>query len=1807
MAKEIDIKGIVHNLSRNEMVDGMCEDIVNLRFKDGSWRPTSDGRKVFSMKNHSNIPAIDVEYSHIFVHANVYHHVLGVRSGSLYWFADIDYSSNADGVFVPLTNAIKITSVTVNNTNSNFYICQTGHLLTIIDDAGGFEYALFNEKTDQYKVLGVDENGGRFSSNLYPFGGVHFNLDTSVSDNHTVKVESEGGDMRVDGEYDWNTKKTSDCYMYPDQFHNNMITAFGMADEKNIFTRPFMAMVAVKLYDGSYAFASQPVLLWPYQRYAMNDAMPNTDRTSYSDSTPTKKHVAYMDYRNLNDNYRNPYWLGAYIESNNEGSDNNFYPNMFWNGQIQRYSGRTEKNQLRFPSYSSYAHGRPNNQTKSSQSNIYTFVRGADILLNIENIDIIKSNSDLFTGIGIFITPQVQYLNTSDKGIICRYSHRMSTNGWGKYWYEENLSYCPLRRNYDDIKYDLENSSFFLLREYTIDELESLNKQIKVDLSSDKYKNVLKNIAQQQQFTSEATERKSYIPKVAYSYNQRLHIANYTSSMYNGHPYATVNRQNYCLAPNVNDNAFALPNVEWLRETQSNIYQNPNTQKDVNRYDFISIEDGENFVTQAETDTILSKVKNFVCIKTHIKTEEGSIVNRLVKSYDPSKSPETYNYVEDFPALLTYPDARAEKIEILITVVKKKTNGKIYAVQYKTINPIELKSLTYLNVAFYMSSNLQPIKLEDTSIFEKHETEINSQTTSLYWSTEDSDWSDVRASETQPNCMKVSSTQNPFIFPYENTYKIGATEILALCSNAVAVGTGQTGSAPLYVFCKDGLYACFVDTSGQMAYPNARILARDVINQYNRAVPVDKGVVFTTDRGLMCIAGEQVEEIGMLAEGDFAKFYDTTSIDYTKIAHNAYILNTLASLSPSSINTQEFKEYLKGAIVNYNHNEFELMVSNPNKSYTWIMDKHGNWSRRDYKAKEYINNYPTSYRLGEDGVLYQVDKDSDGNNGVFMMTNVIKLDTLGFKQLKRAVARGHFKQNQHTTTEKTYIPKSLDSTETKSVNGEIEGLSETSEYLTYTYNIDEEVLDTKTITASANKDHTIKMSFDGQHLEILCGELISNVWSQECTIDSSKKSDVGIAFVLFRSNGDEAWRKEYHSVPLKSNIDNGLEINIPVIDEIINVEPNQTYTLKLIVCKSVVYLKSIYGLVGSLDKGEMVLSASLDGSLNGADIIKPATRIIDESDTDTLIGIGSSGQTISNLIYQSVPLTLNVNDGSNQNGAVELLSNGYIHVKGDSLFELEISGDQPLVVELHTNGEIDLVQNSFTHDDSTFYTTKKPTAGLYLVSQNGNIKHLLAESYNNVMYYNDPGETPCDDFLYWKFDNFTYYGWLESGTYRLEFRTYVCFEFEEHPVYNHKLTFEHNSGNVPMSLRVTSYFNNEGELDEDDTNHIQIGNATESIVEEDESSSGEVEWGEVAKELPVEEVEDIIDGTTVIGKKYHIQCELSMPIIEFTGGDIEQTGENIFTIPEKYNYVKCGDDTGDASGFFVGIQAYNSMLSPSVRTKMINNANAPTRFNSCIFKILTSGGEVVYQSEADRKRYLTEYGCGRKETDRANEVISETTPISGWEDIAEPDSPYLIARIPFDFNDPSFYGEGLILEPGRYKCVLEIDAEISIKSTDDYSKGIESNGKGFYLMPQDDIDEIPSEFEGYNGGYIDTINVQFAQLPEEDDTDYVLTIDEIDSLDSIHSVYTPAHWQDGVTHTYESHLGFYVFGSYDGRKWGLLGGNEKRGEYNDIGALIERSDCKYFRIVLAGQIDKESRFDFMEIEGDQSILSNKIR
>lgn len=1023
--KAIEIKGIVRNATKIGVQDGQAEDLINLRFMDGSWRASGDGRMIenFTMGQGSVL-----QYTQLYVHTNVYHHLLGVNNGTLYWFAEIDN----DGVtFYPLDNTtdrsdwpedkqdLPTERKALTTVVGDVWITQNGHLLTVIDESDDFEHFVFKTGEDKYIEVNMDVNGTSESRKLFPFGQVHFNWHSDLSilfrDRNTtggandIFSEAEKNDIKLHRHLSF---RQIDSSTSSETYKNNLIAEQGELRGINVFTGAMLVCAAIRLYDGSYLYASNPVLIYPRQQAFDKEIVFIRDQVS---DTFTKQNFhelqRYNTYvnqkyddtsRELDEQYGDGFIRQLWYTINEDESEiglNNakIYPRL---QQETILFGATTK--YFFDSINAYGQKIKYEDNKedllppvfeinevlleSSSPNNYVATAGYDLVFSLKDDDVLMRNKDIFTHLCIFVTPETD---------VARIRENMPFT---------NLLISP--RKQEDIIHDLVHSPMFLLKEYKIADLPKVKKDLIVDLTKKEDEGILDhdNIVQRPQLPTEAFPRTNYLPKESYNYNNRLHIANYKSYPFFGYPIDLFHLHNHSVK--VQDGAWFPADADGQRVL-------PNIADNNDAY----LQYTKNQVDITNQPSLIHAAAPFFLIRVYIETQHGDqVVCRYIPAYDPTTPVNgRVDFVEDLNPLLTYPDARAYKMEIsyFYSITEDVQQNPVW-VYYS--NHFKLTPHPYLNIAYYFKPDLKPISLwydinhpidfvnptaEDMKEFVKNQ----------------------NAEEYFPNGLKVSKTDNPMFFPVENTYQVGSAEILALMSNTIAVGTGQTGDAPLYVFCKDGVYALYVDSSGQMAYPNARILARDVCNNPRSVTPIDAGVVFSTDRGLMMIAGEQVQEIGAPAEGDVVQFWNAGSVDYSKIATAS--MQQIAGLPSELCSTTDFLTYLqdkgtsgKAAIINYNHNMRELMVSNPNYPYSYVLDREGNWSRRDYTASQYVNNYPTSYRVDAQGHFYKVDDEGDANtslehrkeadNKIFYLSNVIKLDSIGFKQAYRFVVRGYF-------------------------------------------------------------------------------------------------------------------------------------------------------------------------------------------------------------------------------------------------------------------------------------------------------------------------------------------------------------------------------------------------------------------------------------------------------------------------------------------------------------------------------------------------------------------------------------------------------------------------------------------------------------------------------------------------------------------------------------------------------------------------------------------------------------------------------
>lgn len=957
--KFIEQKGIVHNATTLGSIDGQSEDLVNLRFKDGSWRSAGHGEKIYELPD---------DYEQIYIHTNIYRHVLGVLNGKLWWFADIDTDGNFSN-----REPVEICSV-----QGNIQISQTGHLITVIDDNSTY-YILFLTEKSNYQLFNTDFNGKQTDTSLLPFVNISFRVTPKVENDEYRYIMFHDGKRLFDSE-------TLDDSARKEEGKAGYLKVRDRLRQENSFVEPFMVCCAAKLYSGDYIFMSNPTLLVPSALSNRHVPIEGITLDSWQFDEPevecfvgsTEHPKVFMPFTGMSGHGV----VDAFEIKRDFGDGVGEYAlHPQSKGRIVCLSIDTSNpsaaiKETSMPTLSDFR-----GTAKASQSLYPVFqnnVFGIMTKLQIKiNEDVLSNYKDLVQSLCVFITKESEIFDYADMLISGRSStdiQKIYDKSGDQYDISVQLSglrVFPSNRNNSKIIEDLVESLFFKVSEISISEITSGTwKDVKIE------EGILSNLEQQEILNIEASDLKSYRPKYSFSYNGRLHIANYVSEMFHGFPL----------------NYFFARQQEGQFEVS---------------YKFATSSIGTDLQSAFDNyNTLVNEIKDLTIsyyIKTYIESSEG--VSEVVR-YTPIKEIGSFvgqtlivgvgEGVYDLNPIISYPDSRAKSMEIYVTLSYIDAQGTIHKESY--LNTFNLTSSLNYNYSYYINPSLKPIKITTKNLDEVKSLPEEKNTTEYF-----------------PNGLKVSAVDNPLFFPVETTYQVGSSEIVAMAANTKAVGTGQTGAAPLYVFSKDGLYAMFVDGSGQIAYSSARPIARDVCNNPN-VTPIDEGVVFTTDRGIMNIAGENVVEIGQPLEGDFMDFSNSDDISYIKIAANAFSNPKLGNMT--QFTDTDFLTFLKDSIVAYNHNERELVVSNPNKDYTFILDRQGNWSRRNHSSDQYINNYPKTYRRkGRD--IFDIDKDPTETQNVFLLSRPLKLGNINFKQGHRFVARGFF------DTKKTFYYQDL--------------------------------------------------------------------------------------------------------------------------------------------------------------------------------------------------------------------------------------------------------------------------------------------------------------------------------------------------------------------------------------------------------------------------------------------------------------------------------------------------------------------------------------------------------------------------------------------------------------------------------------------------------------------------------------------------------------------------------------------------------------------------------------------------------------
>lgn len=344
--------------------------------------------------------------------------------------------------------------------------------------------------------------------------------------------------------------------------------------------------------------------------------------------------------------------------------------------------------------------------------------------------------------------------------------------------------------------------------------------------------------------------------------------------------------------------------------------------------------------------------------ETYIKTEAGTSI--VVRDQDLSDG-ENLLLLSPY---ITYPDSRAYKMGITI-IYESEGTRYLYSAKF------DLKPHDFLNLSYYLpTGEINPITISGTVITEIPETPQSSNNI-----------------EPTPNKLKVSDTDNPFIFPVEQTYTVGNGKIIGLAAATPALSQGQYGQFPLYVFTDEGIYMLQVG-AGEVIYTNCFPVSRDICDNPDSIISLDNAVAFTSDRKLFVLSGYSAKSISDSLEAD-------------------YIPN------PAKIYMEGIENVLIEPLLAYNYPFGELIIKHKESHIAFVYDLQRKiWRQREINANYFIPSYPVCYAISDNEEVYDLSQESNQLQNVTICTAPITLGIPGFKKIERSILRmfagGHF-------------------------------------------------------------------------------------------------------------------------------------------------------------------------------------------------------------------------------------------------------------------------------------------------------------------------------------------------------------------------------------------------------------------------------------------------------------------------------------------------------------------------------------------------------------------------------------------------------------------------------------------------------------------------------------------------------------------------------------------------------------------------------------------------------------------------------
>lgn len=248
------------------------------------------------------------------------------------------------------------------------------------------------------------------------------------------------------------------------------------------------------------------------------------------------------------------------------------------------------------------------------------------------------------------------------------------------------------------------------------------------------------------------------------------------------------------------------------------------------------------------------------------------------------------------------------------------------------------------------------------------------------------------------NRAQFSELNNALIFPPEFSYRVGNRRIFDAAGQIQELSPGQFGQFPFTVFNEDGIYS-LEHQSTDTLFSTVNAISYEIAARPNIAISTNIGVVFLTDKDVKVLLGKEVRNLS-----ESIQLQPSTRIqqnaDYRLFTgqETSHAYNSMFPELSQLIPDVAFSEYIKNAVLGYAYlnNREEIIVSNPNYSYSYIYNiKNSYWYMAGFSYKKYLKIYPQLAGFGNPNGYYAsyiLDNEFDTLTPIMIETKPINSD-----------------------------------------------------------------------------------------------------------------------------------------------------------------------------------------------------------------------------------------------------------------------------------------------------------------------------------------------------------------------------------------------------------------------------------------------------------------------------------------------------------------------------------------------------------------------------------------------------------------------------------------------------------------------------------------------------------------------------------------------------------------------------------------------------------------------------------------------